>query len=468
MTVEAVRYLDVAATRIQAWLGRSATLRGRRGASRMLAECTQKQNVQQWIATCPDLAGLRWNDEGGDVDGVVSLVVPESLDVWDVATTVMAYLRDALPRVQLTATQAAAPSYVEAHRIMRQSMETGEDVLVRLPPSRSMPLARICRDCGCDAVVTVGFPIANGETCDVCADCEARYDSKTGAGRTTEEKPDLIPGPELRLAEWLRPELPGSTVESIFQSFPNDFSELAERATGPDGRPGTHNALVFADGNQIGEFIKHAVAAGFGKARLVPMITETNKQAVLQGVRDVLVVQGSTDAVPVAPHLIAGDDLLLSLPATLAWPFLRAYLPTFGRSLPAVKDRQPPSVSAGVVFAKDTYAFTDVVVLAEQALAQAKRAVRGAESSVCWLDVTADGPVLDSARTVLRTSVILAHEQLLHDLATTTSASLRHTLRTAAKPRALAERLGAHAVLPFLDNDELPLPVALDLIRWWR
>jgi hypothetical protein len=119
------------------------------------------------------------------------------------------------------------------------------------------------------------------------------------------------------------------------------------------------------------------------------------------------------------------------------------------------------------------------MALAGTALNKAKREVRGARSSVCWLDVTADGPTVDSSRPVLATEAILDHEQKLHALAGTTSAGVRHTLRTAVRearcgteprvqPDELVRRLGADAVRPFLNNDELPLPVALDLIRWWR
>ncbi len=476
-------YLDVAAVRIQTWLGRSATLRGRCGASRMLAEHTRKTAITGWLANRPDLDGVVWNDEGGDVDGVVTLRAPATLEprVRDIARAVLEHLRLGLPRVELNAVWAHGPSYVDAYQVMDGTVEAGDELLVDLAPSRGVPLARVCGDCGLDGVVHEGYPIAGGDETDVCADCEARYE---GAGRTTGRKIEIIPGPEKDLAEWLQPELPvpAQTVEDIFGSFPDEFRELAKRATGPDGREGTHTALVYADGNQIGAFIKDATAAGVAKDTLAHEITEANRKAVVEAVLGVLDVAATTHGVPVVPHLIAGDDLLVSLPATLVWPFLRAYLPAFERAMDAVGAGQvqpSPTASAGVVIAHYTYPFTDVMALAATALNKAKREVSGARSSVCWLDVTADGPAVDSSRPVLATAVILDHEQQLHALAGTTSAGVRHTLRTAVRdaqrgtqpqvePDELVRRLGADAVRPFLDNDELPLPVALDLIRWWR
>ena len=476
-------YLDVAAMRIQTWLGRSATLRGRRGASRMLADRTRQDVIKEWLVSRPDLDGVVWNDEGGDVDGVVTLCVTDTLErrVTEIAHAVLEHLRLGLPRVELNAVWAHGPSYVDAYQAMDYIVEAGEELLVDLAPSRGVPLARVCGDCGLDGVVREDYPIAGGDKTDVCADCEARYE---GAGRTTGTKIEIIPGPEKDLAEWLEPEFraTGQTVEDIFRSFPDEFAKLATRATGPDGRPGTHTALVYADGNQIGAFIKDATAAGVTKDTLARSITEANRNAVVAAVLGVLDLDPTTHDVPVSPHLIAGDDLLVSLPATLVWPFLRAYLPTFEREMGTVGAgtvQLSPTASAGVVIAHGTYPFTDVMALAGTALNKAKREVRGARSSVCWLDVTADGPTVDSSRPVLATEAILDHEQKLHALAGTTSAGVRHTLRTAVRearcgteprvqPDELVRRLGADAVRPFLNNDELPLPVALDLIRWWR
>lgn len=73
-------YLDVAAVRIQDWLGRTPDLKFRRGASVLLSEATAPD---AWKGRLP--AGAAWNDEAGNVDGVVSLVVDDNADSTDVA-----------------------------------------------------------------------------------------------------------------------------------------------------------------------------------------------------------------------------------------------------------------------------------------------------------------------------------------------------------------------------------------------
>lgn len=465
-------YLDVGAGRIQTWLGRSSTLRGRRGASRLLAEHTCRKSVERWLADYPDVS---WNDHAGDVDGIVSLTLADDTSderLHAVAAAALRHLRDGLPRVELQAAWAVAPSYVDAYPLIEDKLDAGTDVLLDLTVPRSMPFARVCEDCGLDGVVRVGYEIVKDEHRDVCADCETRYDN---AGRTTGTRREVIPGPELDLATWLTP----TAIDATFQSFPDDFSELARMALGPDGRDGTHTALVYADGNRVGEFIRRAVDSGCAKTELAGWITTANRNAVVTAVRAMCRVATETTGLPVAPHLLAGDDLLVSVPATLAWPLLRSYLPGFHDELRVlVGDRAPqplPTVSAGIVIAHADYPFTDVVALAGRALTAAKRRTRGAASSVAWLDITTDGPSWTSERPCVCTALVLQRRSQLDALAAIT-AGQRQAFRTALRRSAtepelteLARRLDATAVLPFLGPDrELPLPTALDLVRWWR
>ena len=68
------RYLDVSAVRIQDWLTRTPDLKFRRGASVLLTEATARD---VWEKQMPP--GMRWNDEAGELDGVVALVVADSV-----------------------------------------------------------------------------------------------------------------------------------------------------------------------------------------------------------------------------------------------------------------------------------------------------------------------------------------------------------------------------------------------------
>ncbi|MGI8815028.1 MAG: Cas10/Cmr2 second palm domain-containing protein [Pseudonocardia sp.] len=495
-------YLDIGVARIQTWLGRSSTLRGRRGASRLLADQTRRGQIESWLLGQPGLADVSWNEQSGDVDGIVNLTLsadtpPERTT--QVAAVVIGWLRDGLPRVDLQAAWTTADSYVEAYPDIEAVIDSGDGLIVDLAPSRGVPIARVCDDCGLDSVVRADYHIAEDEVRDLCADCEARYD---GAGRTTGRTRTVVPGPETDLAEWLVNDSPawsGYTRESVFQQFPDNFGELATATTGPDDRPGTHTALVYADGNQVGAFIERAIEAGLPKSDLAKWISRANRAAVVAGVNAVLTTHPASAGIPVSPHLIAGDDLLVSLPAMLAWPFLRAYLPAFTEALrkEALKCQEAlkceasrnahdairpfPTVSAGLVIAHQSYPFADVVALAGAALATAKRHTRGAASSVAWLDITAHGP--GGAHTSVLTDAVSHHVRELGDLAAA-PASTRQTLLAAVGGADLAgarrpdlddqiRRLDIEAARPFLDDGAaaaagLPLPVALSLVRWWR
>ena len=495
-------YLDVRAGRIQVWLARSATLRGRRGASSLLARLTREQAISQWLATQPNLAEVRWNPEAGDVDSRVSLVLADSTGdegVAAIARSVLSYLRRGLPRVELQATWALAPTYVAAYEQMRHRFEEGTCLTEGAQP-RTIPLAKICEDCGLDGVVHPQYFIASSDTpgtpdtVDVCADCEARYEA---AGRTTGTTPEIVPGPELDLATWLEAAPSFSThpllirlcaaatstaerTATLFRSIPDDATTLASATSGPDGRTGTHLALIYADGNQMGQFLRRFIDANADTSQLVGQFTQANREAVVQATLAVLDADPDLGNLPVAPHLIAGDDLLVSVPATLAWPFVRTYLPAFTRRLRqhcGLAMEPLPTTSAGVVFAHCTYPFADVMRLAAAALDDAKRVVRGAQSSVAWLDITAEGPTRAGIRPPLPTAVITQHEAELEQLALL-PAALRVTLARACQlerdgenGRGVVEeiqRLDVTAATPFLANPGLPLDRALELARWWR
>ena len=397
-------YLDVGAARIQTWLGRSATLRGRRGASSLLARHTRRDAVEAWLTDQPDLPGVEWNRDAGDVDGIVSLMVTTPATDDELAAAagrVIAYLRPALPRVELRAAWASADSYVTAYPRIEHLLADGAGLTAGVQP-RTVPLAKSCEDCGIDGVVHRGYPIAMDEERDVCADCHARY---TAAGRTTATAAELVPGPELDLSGWLwdaAPEHPlmetvvgqadgdddAAVIRTLFRTIPDDAATLARCTVGRDGRAGTHTALVFADGNRIGEFIERAIGADVDKSHIATWITAANQAAVVAASAAALAADKGLQQLPVAPHLIAGDDLLVSLPATMTWPFVRKYLSAFESRLleQAERDGVPtaelgllPSASAGIVFSHHSYPFADTVRLAGTALAAAKRRVRGAE-----------------------------------------------------------------------------------------
>jgi hypothetical protein len=99
-------YLDVSAVRIQEWLARTPDLKYRRGASVLLTEATARE---AWEASPP--AGTAWNDEAGDVGGVVSLVISGDVAEADVrvraaaaASQVARSMRERMPHCHVQAT----------------------------------------------------------------------------------------------------------------------------------------------------------------------------------------------------------------------------------------------------------------------------------------------------------------------------------------------------------------------------
>ena len=69
-------YVDVSAVRIQTWLGRTGAVRLRRGASYRLTSLSSKLEVEALLASQGAGAGVEWNDEAGEVSGVICLRFP--------------------------------------------------------------------------------------------------------------------------------------------------------------------------------------------------------------------------------------------------------------------------------------------------------------------------------------------------------------------------------------------------------
>jgi hypothetical protein len=122
----------------------------------------------------------------------------------------------------------------------------------------------------------------------------------------------------------------------------------------------------------------------------------------------------------VLANLAGGDDLLVSVPAIDAWLFVRTLLDAFGRRIdvatsgwPGSVRAQLPSLSAGLVFHHLAAPFSDVVRIAEEQLRMAKRARRGTEPTVAFLDLTADGSHQPAGREPLSLAYLTSHAGLL-------------------------------------------------------
>lgn len=435
-------YLDVAATRIQSWLGRSSDLRGRRGASAMLTSATSRESWESQGLS----AGASWNDEAGDIDGVVSLIVNAD-DVQAIARICLARLRRQLPAVILEAVWHQADSYVEAYEPMRTTLSR----LASVPSMAEMPLAGPCQRCRAAPAQGEQIEIF-GEMTAVCRDCALRY----GHAGTTSYLP-----PTLALA-----------LEGVPGKTPHDMASLAK--VGHDG-PGaaTRVALIYADGNNVGAFIRAAAKSKVSKKEIAPAITNSTLASFRRAATAAVV----GDTVGVIPHIVGGDDLVVSVVASRAWPFLLTYLGAFSEEL--VRETGDwqlpevialPTVSAGIVFAHASQPLSDCIELAEKAMGRAK-ALNG--PAVHCLDLVQEAPELvDDVSRRSRTKAWLDGASANIDKLAARPQSMRKTLQTHTRRapdesarlalRATADAGNVDELMEYLEAESFDL----DAVRW--
>ncbi|WP_217130051.1 hypothetical protein [Streptomyces sp. AC558_RSS880] len=487
MTAQPYVFVDFGAVRIQSYLSRTPELRGRRAASDALARATSPEAVGRRIGTLAKI-----NEDAGDADGVVSLVFapaegedPE-VRVRQLQDRVFAHLRKALPGAEFQSAWGTGASYLSAYaREIKPRFDAGE-VRYDLPPTAEFPLARPCELCHTDPAI--GEEPITGETKLLCPDCSMR-----NVARRSSAADDRSPEGQLRSS------LP------VTHTAPEDFTALA-RLSGP-AKGGNHLATVFIDGNALGQFFtalaSDSSVSARAKARVSRAVSDATREALTTATL-LLPLTDRLDQVCVVPHVVGGDDVLVSVPADQAWHFVLGFLDEFGALVrngvaEVLGDERPvPTItaSAGVVFAHASHPFNLVVESAGRRLKEAKNAVRGQAASVQWLDITADGteaprhqPLLlsDLRRNGKPTEAAAALSRLAG-----VPASHRSTLAEAMRQgdwvtaATIAQRVGRHmdAVRPFLPPLDRPagspdgtpgdgpptgigLGTALGLARWW-
>ena len=205
----------------------------------------------------------------------------------------------------------------------------------------------------------------------------------------------------------------------------------------------TQLALIYADGNKVGAFLSEAAKAAReggrpAKSDIVPALD----QATLAALADAIIDRfRGWPRPPVLANLAGGDDLLVSVPAIDAWMFVRTLLEAFGQRIDAatrgwpesVRD-QLPSLSAGLVFHHMTAPFSDVVRIAEEQLRAAKKARRGTEPTVAFLDLTADGGHQPPGREPLTLAYLTGKAGLLERIEQIPRAAGRRWSRCTGRP----------------------------------
>jgi len=476
-------YLDVAVESIQAYLSRTTDLKGRRGASAWLSDLTDRDELRQRLQKNSDgwAAGVSVNDEAGEADGVVPLKLTPGCSPQEVAEAVFAQLRGKLPALRMTAAWATADTYVAAYPLMPgrgDGPAAGNDAghLDSLPAPGDFPLLVSCEQCRADPRVT-HRDLHERKNVPMCADCAGRYDDRY-------RKPALRTGAvpvsaELRLLDAL-----GLTPKDVVETF----ADLAE-IPGPS-RKRNHLATVFADGNAMGALFREVLARRDDelKRRVSREVSQATRDALVAATRAAMAVDPRPQRMPVIPHVVGGDDLLVTVTADRAWPFVRTYLTAFGERMRRIADEAElprPSASAGVVFAHHTFPFRRCVELAEQALRHAKQAHHGQTPAVSWLDVTRDGEQRPPGRAAWTLPELTGRADWLTDLAEMEQSAKAALERLAgsggdgseqvrrARIANQASRLqldGLRSASGLLDASGGPdrLVDALSLVRWWQ
>ncbi|MCX5400806.1 hypothetical protein [Streptomyces sp. NBC_00102] len=484
-------YVDFATVRIQQYLSRTSDLRGHRAASNSLAYATSAAAVGK---VADGLAEV--NEEAGEADGVVSLRFPAEpgtahVDrVRRIQDRVFGHLRAALPGAEFQSVWGEGDSYLSVYADTLRRKERDGDVRHDLPANAEFPLAIPCRSC--ELAPAAGREPVHERMEWLCPDCSMRNVPR----RQVREDPR---SPEARLR-----------ADIGLDPAPDHFPDLA--ALGAPGSGGNHLATVAADGNAFGVFFKALADEGLRgpepaslKQRFSVTMSRATREALAAAVLE-LPLTLKTGRLCVVPHVVGGDDVLVSMPADQAWPFTLHFLREFEQrvrretaevidrinarraGLPGTALLEPPTASAGIVFARHRHPLNLQVESAGRMLSEAKRAFRGRRASVQWLDITAEGsdppdrpPLLLSTLQNADGTPTRAHAAVttLVRVPAGHRNRLAEALRDAGpiKAAAIADRVGhLAAVRPFLAPFDRPgespaagvgLAAALGIARWW-
>lgn len=372
-------YLVLAAVRIQTWLARTPRLALIRGASRALHEATSTETVTQVLAAAGLGDAARVAEDAGDVDGVMVLQV-DGGRVDGARRALREHVHRSLPGLEWTLWDGQSSTVLDA---LASSRGHGELILGELI---TVPFARRCQGCGAETGVRASR-VADEELL-LGPDCLSRW----AGGKTS-----WLPGHSYRDGLNIPGDGPPRTMEDLARANGN-AAEQADRYRGKRN----HAAVVCADGNSIGELFgaipaehrRHAVAA----------LDQATRDALSAAAADV-----TDQSVVVEPHFVGGDDILVSVPAPLAWAFTLNLAARFDQFLGhylaqvAAPAAVPASLGVGLCFSHAAYPFAQAREIAFAAMKQAKQGVRGRQAAVGWADLTADDNVVPGRfRTVSR------------------------------------------------------------------
>lgn len=364
-------YIDVGAIRIQDYILRTSgsgqgQLRKRRGASRMVTQATDASRFAG--------LGLIHNDESYAIEGVAHLRAADGVGTppRDLAVAALAQVKWVLPAVYLEASWAIGGSYSEARALISAARESGANsdvvgVVTSLPPTREDPFAAPCSSCG----------LAAARSGAICEDCRLRDEAgstKPAAGARSTPEARARAG----MAEILGREL----------ALPEDLHRLARLPRASSSKL-NHVATVYADGNGIGALFEALTDANVAKV-VSGQIDGAIRHAAVLALAQIQPLCRD-DVFPAVVTALAADDLLVTIPASLAWPFVTTLIERFDENLAesdvirAVLPNGPPTLSAGIAFSHVKSPIEGAIRAAFDAMGSAKRLHRTVPA-VGWVD----------------------------------------------------------------------------------
>ncbi len=475
-------YLDIGCVRIQSWIGQWSDLMGRRGASAALNDATTTDTVEGYLRQ-GDWPDVSVNTTVPDVDGVVSLVVGSSTEPEVVARLVLAELRARVPGAEFEAVWGRGGDYAAAYEHEIQPGRQRGEVMLAVRPPGELPMVARCDLVSTDLAVDHWTRAADEQRRRIGGDAQSRI-RMAGFRSSLRRSDGTALDTELALAE----EFDREEVK--------DFAELA--ALGPPRLKRNHLATVYLDGNRIGDQFQSLRPNDTDNEKLRAIKTEA-RRSLSSDLHDATVesLRAATghlcelvehDQLPVVPHIVGGDDIIVSVPAAYGVWFARCLMTEFSSrmgeagSVAGLVSSQddgafPFSASAGIAIAHASYPFGDCVAAADDLLSDAKAATRGTEASLLIAELTTDSTKLPGPSEAWTLRDLVDLDEHLVWLAGCGKSQRAELQRAAGRDdpqvaRAYVERLLRRSddlarIPPALIADPQRLIHALNLTRWW-
>jgi len=378
-------YLEFHPDQVQKYLTRWSDLKGRRGASTMLRHATSDEVITPLIPP-----GASINDSAPKVDGVVSLIVNDVDQAEAVEARILSHLRNQCPSATFHTAVAEVDShspeqYLAAWRNVIEPKVINGLSTVALPSPNELPTAKRCRLTGRD--ICIGARIVSSQEPHLMgADAFARVRSADWRNSRHEESLSAL---ELEDRLALKVDF---RKDQIADAEVRDFNALA--ALGPPDQKQNHLATIFIDGNNIGELVEDHT--GGELVALSKRLADATWEALAVATHKVCEItdQGPDGSrgqqLPVIPHIVGGDDVLVTVPAFTATAFTRSYLEVFAAAMAGFQfaDGSAVSASGGVVVHHAKFPFTQVAPIAADTLKAAKAANQGNEAALLLVETT--------------------------------------------------------------------------------